>query len=311
MLSLSQFLCISWFFIFYTVSNYVFHDLQLTSQIITFEHEGNWSKALEYYDLQVRSEASIEMGNNSSRDQSLSSSSSKPEDEMKQRKPHKGLIKSLQQIGCTHMLDMYCQGLMYKKGRFQDDLEFNELQVCPTLYNMWSSLCIFSSYFHLFFFFCSDAWFSLFCSLKLLGVQEIGISLYCPWTLILLSQVNGSDIAISTKGYTGNSIWFFLLLKLVPLYFNTKSNHYYVAIAVWGLSTREMWANLTWTSKNLSRYRWISVIVGRSKAFWKFNLQVDYINIRSFCSLSIMQVRRAQNIFIPLLWSSRCAIHNA
>ncbi|XP_023765032.1 serine/threonine-protein kinase ATM isoform X1 [Lactuca sativa] len=101
---------------------------KLTSQIITFEHEGNWSKALEYYDLQVRSEASIEMGNNSSRDQSLSSSSSKPEDEMKQRKPHKGLIKSLQQIGCTHMLDMYCQGLMYKKGRFQDDLEFNELQ---------------------------------------------------------------------------------------------------------------------------------------------------------------------------------------
>ncbi|KAI3684521.1 hypothetical protein L6452_33745 [Arctium lappa] len=107
---------------------------KLTSQIITFEHEGNWSKALEYYDLQVRSEASIEMGN-CSRDvvpdsfhPSLPSSSSKSEDEMRQRKPHKGLIKSLQQIGCTHVLDMYCQGLMYRKGRFQDDLEFNELQ---------------------------------------------------------------------------------------------------------------------------------------------------------------------------------------
>ncbi|GJU96059.1 serine/threonine-protein kinase ATM isoform X1 [Tanacetum coccineum] len=107
---------------------------KLTSQIITFEHEGNWSKALEYYDLQVRSEASIEMGN-SSRDvlagnfyPSLASSSSKSEDEMRQRKPHKGVIKSLQQIGCTHVLDMYSQGLMYRKARFQDDLEFNELQ---------------------------------------------------------------------------------------------------------------------------------------------------------------------------------------
>ncbi|GAB4845684.1 hypothetical protein Ancab_039087 [Ancistrocladus abbreviatus] len=30
---------------------------KLTSQITTFEHEGNFSKALEYYDLQVRSEA--------------------------------------------------------------------------------------------------------------------------------------------------------------------------------------------------------------------------------------------------------------
>ncbi|KAJ0603861.1 putative non-specific serine/threonine protein kinase [Helianthus annuus] len=89
---------------------------KLTSQIITFEHEGNWSKALEYYDLQVRSEASIPL------------SSSKSEDEMRQRKPHKGVIKALQQIGCTHVLDMYSQGLMYRKGRIQDDLEFNELQ---------------------------------------------------------------------------------------------------------------------------------------------------------------------------------------
>ncbi|KAI3512910.1 hypothetical protein L1887_20232 [Cichorium endivia] len=103
---------------------------KLTSQIITFEHEGNWSKALEYYDLQVRSEASIEMGN-SFRDpvpENFNPSVPSSSDEMRQRKPHKGLIKSLQQIGCTHILDMYCQGLMYRKGRFQDDLEFNELQ---------------------------------------------------------------------------------------------------------------------------------------------------------------------------------------
>ncbi|KAF4352465.1 hypothetical protein F8388_012166 [Cannabis sativa] len=33
----------------------------LTSQITTFEHEGNWGKALESYDLQVRSAASVQM----------------------------------------------------------------------------------------------------------------------------------------------------------------------------------------------------------------------------------------------------------
>ncbi|OIV96965.1 hypothetical protein TanjilG_00547 [Lupinus angustifolius] len=32
----------------------------LTSQVITMEHEGNWGKALEYYDLQVRSGVSIQ-----------------------------------------------------------------------------------------------------------------------------------------------------------------------------------------------------------------------------------------------------------
>ncbi|KAK1369721.1 hypothetical protein POM88_035813 [Heracleum sosnowskyi] len=71
---------------------------KLSSQIIMFEHEGNWSKALEYYDLQ--------------------------EDEMSIRKPYKGLIRSLQQLGCTHVLDLYSQGLTSRKGRFQHDFEF-------------------------------------------------------------------------------------------------------------------------------------------------------------------------------------------
>ncbi|KAK1384233.1 hypothetical protein POM88_021968 [Heracleum sosnowskyi] len=74
---------------------------KLSSQIITFEHDGNWSKALEYYDLQ---------------------------DEMRIRKPYKGLIRSLQQLGCTHVLDLYSQGLTSRKGRFQHDFEFTELQ---------------------------------------------------------------------------------------------------------------------------------------------------------------------------------------
>ncbi|KAK1369693.1 hypothetical protein POM88_035785 [Heracleum sosnowskyi] len=99
---------------------------KLSSQIITFEHEGNWSKALEYYDLQ--------------------------EDEMSIRKPYKGLIRSLQQLGCTHVLDLYSQGLTSRKGRFQHDFEFivywlaidylvvakSALAVAHTLLQFWS-----------------------------------------------------------------------------------------------------------------------------------------------------------------------------
>ncbi|KAF7150625.1 hypothetical protein RHSIM_Rhsim02G0154200 [Rhododendron simsii] len=69
------------------------------------------SKALEYYDLQVRSEAEIQR-EGSSRQKSherFPLSFSNTEDEMRQRKPYKGLIRSLQQMGCTHMLDLYCQ----------------------------------------------------------------------------------------------------------------------------------------------------------------------------------------------------------
>lgn len=106
------------------------------SQIITFEHEGSWSKALEYYDLQVRSDALLQMDRSS---RYLSLEHTQPtyplavlrlEDEMAQRRPYKGLIRSLQRIGCMHVLDLYCQGLTSRKGQFQHDQEFTELQVC-------------------------------------------------------------------------------------------------------------------------------------------------------------------------------------
>lgn len=106
----------------------------MTSQIITFEHEGNWNKALEYYDLQVRSEATAHMDGSSrtlslTETQSLSQPHLSTSDDKAQRKPYKGLIRSLQQIGCRHVLDLYCQGLTSGKGQFQQDLEFTELQV--------------------------------------------------------------------------------------------------------------------------------------------------------------------------------------
>lgn len=56
-------------------------------------------------------------------------SPSTSENEMMQRKPYKGLMRSLQQVGCMHVLDMYCKGLTSWKGQFQHDPEFTKLQV--------------------------------------------------------------------------------------------------------------------------------------------------------------------------------------
>lgn len=106
----------------------------MTSQIITFEHEGNWGKALEYYDLQVQSDASVQK-DGCSKSMSLKqtgaanpSSFASEVDEMRQSRPYKGLIRSLQQIGCTHVLDTYCHGLTSSKDQLPHDLEFAELQ---------------------------------------------------------------------------------------------------------------------------------------------------------------------------------------
>ncbi|KAF5476799.1 hypothetical protein F2P56_003496 [Juglans regia] len=107
---------------------------KLLSQIITFEHKGNWSKALEYYDLQVRSDASVKM-DGGARYLSLEQiqpadhlSGFRLEDEITNRNPYIGLIRSLQQVGCMHVLDLYCQGLTSRNSQFQHDQEFTELQ---------------------------------------------------------------------------------------------------------------------------------------------------------------------------------------
>ncbi|XP_048228650.1 serine/threonine-protein kinase ATM isoform X3 [Ricinus communis] len=112
----------------------IIQSYKLPSQVVTFEHEGNWSKALEYYDLQVRSNTMLQM-NEGSRSLTVKHTQSPPhlsisesKDEIRHRKPYKGLIRSLQQIGCTHVLDLYCQGLASQKGQVQHDLEFIELQ---------------------------------------------------------------------------------------------------------------------------------------------------------------------------------------
>ncbi|KAK1369688.1 hypothetical protein POM88_035780 [Heracleum sosnowskyi] len=83
------FACRPLFSLFVLVLPYI---AMLSSQIITFEHEGNWSKALEYYDLQGRSEPIVPASNffpeNSLRREHCSFPLT--EDEMSIRKPYEG-----------------------------------------------------------------------------------------------------------------------------------------------------------------------------------------------------------------------------
>lgn len=107
---------------------------KLVSQILTYEHEGNWSKALEKYDLALRAterDLTAGLSSNNSQRHSLYGNichNSPFKDEFSDWKYYKGLMKSLQQTGCSHVLDLYSQGLASQKGFLQQDLEFIELQ---------------------------------------------------------------------------------------------------------------------------------------------------------------------------------------
>ncbi|PUZ57625.1 hypothetical protein GQ55_5G446600 [Panicum hallii var. hallii] len=100
---------------------------EITSQIIRYEHEGEWSSALEYYDLLVRSSPMEHLGNLTG---SLMTGPSafRAEDKMLNWKMHKGLMRSLQKTGCSHVLDVYCEGLTHQKGSLQQDAEFIDIQ---------------------------------------------------------------------------------------------------------------------------------------------------------------------------------------
>lgn len=94
-----------------------------------YEHEGNWSKALEYYDLLVRSPTMQQISILSGKSTDFSITSSGEEDKMNNWKYYKGLMRSLQKNGCTHVLDAYGHGLTSQIGNLQNDSEFTELQV--------------------------------------------------------------------------------------------------------------------------------------------------------------------------------------
>ncbi|WVZ71910.1 LOW QUALITY PROTEIN: hypothetical protein U9M48_020441, partial [Paspalum notatum var. saurae] len=95
---------------------------EITSQLIRYEHEGDWSSALEYYDLLVRSTPKEYLGN------LTGAVSSRAEDTPLNWKMHKGLMRSLQKTGCGHVLDVYCEGLTHQKGCLQQDEEFIDIQ---------------------------------------------------------------------------------------------------------------------------------------------------------------------------------------
>ncbi|KAF3772764.1 Serine/threonine-protein kinase [Nymphaea thermarum] len=106
----------------------------LPSQIITYEHEGNWSKALENYDLLART-AQMKQGDdyitNKMAERSKRCHSLMLYEAEKGTacfETYKGLMRALQQTGCTHVLDLYCQGLTTQGDRFLQDEDFTELQ---------------------------------------------------------------------------------------------------------------------------------------------------------------------------------------
>lgn len=94
----------------------------MRSQLLTYEHEGNWSKAVESYDLLLRSKSSFQ---NSKPETTAPASvySSLQQD----RQYQKGLMKSLRQMGCTHVVDLCYQSLSHQ-GNLEKDPEFKELQ---------------------------------------------------------------------------------------------------------------------------------------------------------------------------------------
>lgn len=107
---------------------------KLVSQILTYEHEGNWSKALENYDLALRATVTDRTAGPSSNNSLMHSQTGSIghnlpfKNDFSDWKYYKGLMKSLQQTGCSHVLDLYSQGLASQKGFLQQDLEFIELQ---------------------------------------------------------------------------------------------------------------------------------------------------------------------------------------
>uniref|UniRef100_A0A0D9UVU8 Serine/threonine-protein kinase ATM n=1 Tax=Leersia perrieri TaxID=77586 RepID=A0A0D9UVU8_9ORYZ len=102
---------------------------EITSQIIRYEHEGDWSSALEYHDLLVRSTRKENLGSLTGITlPGPSDMPSKSEEKMPNWQMHKGLMRSLQKTGCSHVLDVYCQGLSNQKSCLQQDSEFIDIQ---------------------------------------------------------------------------------------------------------------------------------------------------------------------------------------
>ncbi|KAH7439431.1 hypothetical protein KP509_04G060500 [Ceratopteris richardii] len=103
---------------------------KLISQIKLHEHEGNWSRALEGYDLLLRNMDNVRGQKNVSVEVELNEKRQRVQSETgySEWNYNKGLMRSLQRTGCDHILKVYCGGLCSEKGRLEKDIEFQEVQ---------------------------------------------------------------------------------------------------------------------------------------------------------------------------------------
>ncbi len=92
---------------------------QVRSQLQLYEHEGNWSKAAESYDLLLRSQESMLGMRVSTTEQHVSG--------QRDWQLHQGLMKSLQQMGCSLIANLYYTGLA-QEGGIAKDSQFRELE---------------------------------------------------------------------------------------------------------------------------------------------------------------------------------------
>ncbi|CAM6085267.1 unnamed protein product [Calypogeia fissa] len=107
---------------------------KVTSQLLRYEHEGNWSKALENYDLLLRTakptqftkmnDMFSQQTHASVGEQDFSSKGSV----LPNWQLHKGLMRTLQQKGCSHILEMYRCGVSQQESGLGLDSEFKEMQ---------------------------------------------------------------------------------------------------------------------------------------------------------------------------------------
>ncbi|KAG6545650.1 hypothetical protein Mapa_012835 [Marchantia paleacea] len=105
------------------------------SQLLRYEHEGNWSKALENYDLLLRSSKAGRGGDKADNFSEVFKVGAAVEKSFLPRSAvnqtwqlNKGLMKSLQQKGCSHVLDMYSSGVSQQEDGISMDAEFKEIQ---------------------------------------------------------------------------------------------------------------------------------------------------------------------------------------
>ncbi|KAL2608088.1 hypothetical protein R1flu_026661 [Riccia fluitans] len=107
---------------------------KVTSQLLRNEHEGNWSKALENYDLLLRNSKSRQVGwkgrisNGEYSGAASEKSNSTNSKVLETWQLNKGLMRALQQNGCSHILDMYSSGVSQQEGSIRLDSEFKEIQ---------------------------------------------------------------------------------------------------------------------------------------------------------------------------------------